>query len=42
MPARGDEDFRLIVDQKLSQTIRSDAFHGLYARWFGAFDQSSA
>jgi ABC-type amino acid transport substrate-binding protein len=40
--ARGDEDFRLAVDQKLSQTIRSDAFRGLYARWFGDFDQSAA
>jgi polar amino acid transport system substrate-binding protein len=40
--ARGDEDFRLVVDHKLSQTIRSDAFRGLYARWFGEFDQSSA
>jgi ABC-type amino acid transport substrate-binding protein len=40
--ARGDEDFRLVVDQKLSQTIRSDAFRGLYARWFGEFDQASA
>ena len=40
--ARGDEDFRLMVDQKLSQTIRSDAFRSLYARWFGEFDQASA
>ena len=40
--ARGDEDFRLAVDQKLSQTIRSDAFPGLYARWFGEFDQPTA
>jgi len=39
---RGDEDFRLAVDQKLSQKIRSDAFPGLYARWFGDFDQSAA
>ena len=39
---RGDEDFRLVVDQKLSQTIRSDSFRGLYARWFGEFDQSTA
>jgi polar amino acid transport system substrate-binding protein len=40
--ARGDEDFRLVVDQKLSQTIRADAFRSLYARSFGEFDQSSA
>jgi polar amino acid transport system substrate-binding protein len=39
---RGDEDFRLAVDQKLSQMIRSEAFRGLYARWFGDFDQNSA
>jgi polar amino acid transport system substrate-binding protein len=38
---RDDEDFRLAVDQKLSQTIRSDNFRGLYARWFGDFDQSA-
>ena len=38
---RDDEDFRLAVDQKLSQTIRSDSFRGLYARWFGDFDQSA-
>ena len=30
------------VDQKLSQLIRSDAFRGLYSRWFGEFDQSTA
>jgi polar amino acid transport system substrate-binding protein len=39
--ARGDEDFRIAVDQKLSQTIRSDAFSGIYAKWFGEFDQSA-
>ena len=39
---RGDDDFRLSVDQKLSQLIRSDAFRGLYSRWFGEFDQSAA
>jgi polar amino acid transport system substrate-binding protein len=40
--ARGDEDFRLTVDQKLSQLIRSDTFRSLYSRWFGEFDQSTA
>jgi ABC-type amino acid transport substrate-binding protein len=40
--ARGDEDFRLVVDQKLSQLMRSDSFRSLYSRWFGKFDQSSA
>jgi Bacterial extracellular solute-binding proteins, family 3 len=39
---RGDEDFRLAIDQKLSQLMRSDAFRGIYARSFGEFDQSSA
>jgi polar amino acid transport system substrate-binding protein len=39
---RGDEDFRLAVDQKLSQTIRSNSFRDLYARWFGEFDQGAA
>ena len=40
--ARGDEDFRLVVDQKLSQLIRSEAFRGLYSRWFGEFDAPTA
>jgi polar amino acid transport system substrate-binding protein len=40
--ARGDEDFRLAVDQKLSQLMRSDSFRSLYSRWFGEFDQSTA
>ena len=30
------------VDKKLSQFIRSDAFRGLYSRWFGEFDDSTA
>ena len=40
--ARGDEDFRLAVDQKLNQLMRSDSFRSLYSRWFGEFDQSTA
>ena len=40
--ARGDEDFRLAVDQQLSQLMRSDSFRSLYSRWFGEFDQSTA
>ena len=40
--ARGDEDFRLAVDQKLSQLMRSDSFRSLYSKWFGEFDQSTA
>jgi polar amino acid transport system substrate-binding protein len=39
---RGDEDFRLAVDLKLSQTLRSEAFRDLYSRWFGEFDNSAA
>jgi polar amino acid transport system substrate-binding protein len=39
---RGDDDFRLAVDQKLSQTMQSDTFRGLFAQWFGEFDQSTA
>ena len=30
--ARGDDDFQLAVDQKLSQLIRSDAFRCLHSR----------
>ena len=34
--ARGDEDFRLLVDRSLSQLYASDGFGELYKRWFGA------
>jgi len=33
--ARGDEDFRLLVDSTLSALYRSDAFTELYTRYFG-------
>ena len=33
--ARGDEDFRLVVDRTLSRLFLSDAFRGLYAKSFG-------
>jgi len=39
---RGDDDFRFAVDKKLSQTMTSDTFRGLYAQWFGDLDQSTA
>ena len=33
--ARGDDDFRLAVDQALSRLFRAEEFRGLYAKWFG-------
>ena len=33
--ARGDEDFRLLVDRALSRLFASDAFPSMYAKWFG-------
>ena len=38
---RGDADFRLVVDQALSQIFHSEKFHDLYAKWFGKPDQSA-
>jgi putrescine:ornithine antiporter len=38
--ARGDEDFRLLVDRTLSRLFRSADFRALYARWFGEPDAS--
>ncbi len=35
--ARGDEDFRLLVDRSLSQFYASGAFGELYKRWHGEF-----
>ena len=37
--ARGDEDFRLLVDRALSELYRSQDFRTLYAKWFGALDE---
>ena len=31
----GDADFRLVVDQALSQFFGSEEFHRLYVKWFG-------
>ena len=39
--ARGDEDFRLLVDRTLSQFFETAAFAELYGRWFGTPDQST-
>lgn len=39
--ARGDEDFRLLVDAALSQTYMSDDFRQLYTTWFGDFDDNT-
>ena len=36
--ARGDEDFRLLVDRSLSQLYASSAFGDLYKQWHGQFD----
>jgi ABC-type amino acid transport substrate-binding protein len=33
--ARGDADFRLVVDRALSQLIASGKLRELYTRWFG-------
>ena len=39
--ARGDEDFRLLVDHALSKFYASSAFGELYKRWHGAFNDST-
>jgi putrescine:ornithine antiporter len=39
--ARGDPDFRLVVDQALSQIFRSEKFRDLFAKWFGEPGQSA-
>lgn len=36
--ARGDDDFRLLVDRALSRLYGSDGFSELYRRWHGDFD----
>ena len=38
---RGDEDFRLLVDRALSGAFRDENFWSMYAKWFGAPDQSA-
>lgn len=37
--ARGDEDFRLVVDRALSHLFGSSEFHDTYMKWFGKPDE---
>ena len=39
--ARGDEDFRLVVDRALSRLFGSGEFRDLYAKWFGEPDENA-
>jgi ABC-type amino acid transport substrate-binding protein len=39
--ARGDEDFRLVVDRALSRLFRSTEFRDVYVKWFGEPDGSA-
>jgi len=39
--ARGDEDFRRLVDRALSRLYASDRFGDLYKRWYGEFDDKA-
>ena len=39
--ARGDEDFRLLVDRALSDTYRSADFAAVYGQWVGALDDGT-
>lgn len=39
--ARGDEDFRLLVDRSLSELYASSAFGELYKQWYGEFDDKA-
>jgi polar amino acid transport system substrate-binding protein len=39
--ARGDEDFRLLVDRSLSRLYGSAGFGEVYKRWFGEFDDKT-
>jgi putrescine:ornithine antiporter len=39
--ARGDEDFRLAVDQALGRVIYSDEFAVIHGRWFGPLSEKS-
>lgn len=38
--ARGDEDFRLVVDSSLSETFRSEDFREFFTQWFGPPDET--
>jgi len=39
--ARGDDDFRLLVDRALSDTYSSAEFGALYAQWLGELDDDT-
>jgi ABC-type amino acid transport substrate-binding protein len=39
--ARGDEDFRLLVDRTLSRLYRSGEIRDIYARFFGEPDENA-
>ena len=39
--ARGDEDFRLLVDRSLSQVYGSAGFGSQYTKWFGEPDEAA-
>jgi len=39
--ARGDEDFRLLVDRALSHLYGSAGFGAMYTRWFGEPDEAA-
>jgi ABC-type amino acid transport substrate-binding protein len=39
--ARGDDDFRLLVDQTLSRFYGSPEFPGTYTKWFGKPDETA-
>jgi len=39
--ARGDADFRLVVDRTLSRLYASKDFPALYAKWFGTADDNT-
>jgi ABC-type amino acid transport substrate-binding protein len=39
--ARGDDDFRLLVDRTLSRFLGTGDFHALYVKWFGEPDATA-
>jgi len=39
--ARGDEDFRLLIDRTLNRLYSSGEFRQLYAKWFGEFNEGT-
>ena len=39
--ARGDDDFRLLVDRSLSRFFASPAFPTTYTKWFGKADDTA-